>query len=85
MKFRIGLQFVFDRSIERSCPVALISQALVSLLRDTVYSVKPIASSIDGDVGVFDVNMSMSYACDISNRLNHISSRGSFERRRSMA
>jgi len=36
--------------------VAQTSQILVSLPRDTDYSLKPVASSIDGDVAVFDVN-----------------------------
>lgn len=53
--------------------MAQTSQILVSLPRDAIYSLKPDASSIDGDFAVFDVNTSMSYACDISNRLNHIS------------
>ena len=51
--------------------MAQTSQILVSLPRDTAYSLKPVASSINGDVAVFDVNTSMSYAGDISNRLNH--------------
>ena len=55
-----SLQSLFDRSIERSCPVAQTSQILVSLPRDTVYSLQPVASSIEGDVAVFDVNTSMS-------------------------
>jgi phosphatidylinositol glycan class T len=50
-----SLQVLFDRSIERICPVAQTSQILVSLPRDTAYSLQPDASSIDGDFAVFDV------------------------------
>ena len=57
-----SLQSLFDRNIERSCPVAQTSQILVSLPRDTAYSLTPVASSIERDFAVFDVNTSMSYA-----------------------
>jgi len=50
-----SLQALFDRGIDRSCPVARTSQILVSLPRDSPYSLNPDPSSIDGDLAVFDV------------------------------
>ncbi|KAF8817359.1 Gpi16 subunit, GPI transamidase component [Phlegmacium glaucopus] len=52
-----SLQALFDRGIDRSCPVAQTSQILVALPRDSTYSLQPEASSIDGDLAVFDVKM----------------------------
>jgi len=49
------LKSLFDRSIERSCLVAQTSQKYFSP-RDTDYSLKPVTSTFDGDVAVFDMN-----------------------------
>ena len=40
--------------------MAQTSQILVSLPRDSVYSLKPVVSSIDGDAAASDANKSMS-------------------------
>lgn len=69
-----SLHSLFGRRIERSCPVAQTSQIFVSLPRDAVYSLKPNASSIDGDIAVFDVNQSMFRTFFPTIRTNRLSS-----------
>ncbi|KDR77599.1 hypothetical protein GALMADRAFT_138681 [Galerina marginata CBS 339.88] len=51
-----SIQSLFDRSIDRACPIAQTSNVIVSLPRNGVYSIEPDPSSIEGGLASFNVN-----------------------------
>lgn len=57
-----SLQSVFDRRIERACPVAQSSKVRVALPQDAPYSITPEATTIQGDIATYDVTTGESSA-----------------------
>ena len=53
-----SFQSLFDRSIDRACPVAETSDVIVSLPVNTVYTIKPEPSIIERNSAKFDVKAS---------------------------
>ena len=53
-----SFQSLFDRNIDRACPVAETSEVIVSLPVNTVYTIKPEPSIIERNSAKFDVKAS---------------------------
>jgi hypothetical protein len=58
-----SFESLFDRTIDRSCPVAESSEVLVSLPQNAIYAIKPEPWLVDGNTAKYDVKASMWDGC----------------------